>query len=267
MVRAVALVAGLALALHAVAQEVVTVSAREGATQSFFVANMGGARPEAAALLFIGGGGNINLRMEEGRPRFGANNFLPRARAEFIRNGILPVILDVPSDQNTANGMSDAFRMGEAHAADVRAVIAEVKKRFPGIPVFLVGTSRSTVSIAHLARRLGPDEAKGGVLSSSLFRAGTGPRAPPMLGAFDWSEARIPLLFVHHREDACAATPYHVAATLAERFPLVSVRGGKPPESGPCDPFHAHGFWGREAPTVDAIAAWMLGKPFAKEIE
>ncbi len=264
---ALALAAGLALAGPLAAQEIVTVSAREGATQSFFLADMGAVKREAVALLFIGGGGNINLRMEEGRVRFGANNFLPRARAEFIRNGIQPVIMDVPSDQNTSGGMGDGFRMGEAHLADVRAAVAEVKKRFPGLPVFLVGTSRSTVSIAYLARKMGSDEVKGAVLSSSLFRAGTGPRAAPMLGAFDWSEAKLPLLFVHHREDACGATPYASAAPLAARFPLVSVKGGKPPESGPCDPFHAHGFWGMESPTVDAIAAWMLGKPFQKEIE
>jgi hypothetical protein len=45
------------------------------------------------------------------------------------------------------------------------------------------------------------------------------------------------------------------------------VKGGKPPQSGPCDPFAAHGYFGKEAETVDAIAAWMLKKPFAKEIE
>jgi hypothetical protein len=267
MRRALVLAAGFALAQPLAAQEIVTVKAREGATQSFFLANMGGVKPEAAALLFIGGGGNIRLRTEDGQVKFGAGNFLPRARAEFIRNGIQPVIMDVPSDQNTSSGMSDGFRMGDEHLADVRAVVAEVKKRFPGLPVFLVGTSRSTVSIAYLARRMGPDEVKGGVLSASLFRAGTGPRAAPMLGAFDWSEAKLPLLFVHHRDDACGATPYATAASLAARFPLVSVKGGKAPESGPCDPYHAHGFWGMEAPTVDAIAAWMLGKPFSKEIE
>jgi hypothetical protein len=48
---------------------------------------------------------------------------------------------------------------------------------------------------------------------------------------------------------------------------LISVTGGKPPESGPCDPFAAHGYFGKEAETVDAIAGWMLRKPFAKDIE
>lgn len=260
------LLAGLALAATASAQEIVSLPTRDGVTQSFFLASMGGRKPEAAALMFIGGGGDINLRMEGGRPRFNVGNFLPRSRAEFIRNGILPVILDNPSDQKSGDGMSDTFRRGAEHLADARAVVAEVKRRYPTLPVFLVGTSRSTISIAHLARAM-QGEVKGGVLSSSLFTLTNKLRVQPMLDSFDWSTARIPLLFVHHREDACFATPYASAAALAGRFPLVSVTGGKLPESGPCDPFSAHGFFGREAATVDAIAAWMLGRPFAKEIE
>jgi hypothetical protein len=110
----------LFFACTAHAQEIVTLNTRPGITQSFFIANMGERKAEAAALLFIGGGGNIRLRMEEGQPKFGANNFLPRSRAEFIRNGILPVIMDNPSDQQAGGGMSDAFRQSEAHAADVR---------------------------------------------------------------------------------------------------------------------------------------------------
>jgi hypothetical protein len=88
----------------------------------------------------------------------------------------------------------------------------------------------------------------------------------PMLAAFDWSKIKLPLLLVHHVDDGCTWTPYRDAARLAKRFPLVSVEGGKPAESGPCDPLAQHGFYGREPETVDAIAAWMLGKPFAKDI-
>jgi hypothetical protein len=244
------------------AQEIVTLPTRPGVTQAFFIADMGGRRPEAAALLFSGGGGNIRLRLEDGQPKFGAANFLPRSRAEFIRNGILPVIVDNPSDQQAGAGMSDVFRESAEHAVDVRAIVAEVERRFPGLPVFLVGTSRSTISMAHLSRRMG-GEVAGAVLSSSLWRLGRG----PMLASFDWSEAGLPLLFVHHREDGCVSTLYgHIPRGVAA-FPLVSVRGGKPPESGPCEPYAAHGFYGREADTVDAIAAWMLGKPFRKDID
>jgi hypothetical protein len=89
----------------------------------------------------------------------------------------------------------------------------------------------------------------------------------PVITGFDFGAIKARLLFVHHRSDTCHATPYSVAAGLGERFPLISVSGGKPAESGPCDPFSAHGYFGREAETVDAISAWMLKKPFAKSID
>jgi len=252
----------LLFALPAHAREIVTLKTREGVTQSFFIAGMGDKKPEAVALLFIGGGGGIRLRMEDGQPKFNAGNFLPRSRLEFIRNGILPVIMDNPSDQQAGYGMSDEFRQSEAHATDIRAVIAEVKRRYPGLPVFIVGTSRSSISAADLARRIG-GEAAGAVLSSSVFYVGR----RPMLASYDFSAIKIPLLIVHHREDACPSTPYYEASRLGARYPLVSVKGGKPPESGPCDPLAAHGFFGKEAETVDAIAAWMLKRPFRTDID
>jgi hypothetical protein len=244
------------------AQELVTLPTRPGVTLSLFIANMGKVRPRAAALLLIGGGGNIRLRMEGGQVKFGAQNFLPRSRREFIAEGILPVILDNPTDQQAGAGMSDEFRASAEHTADLRAVNAEVKRRYPGLPVFLVGTSRSSISAAHQARAIGDDLA-GAVLSSSLFWVGQ----QPALSAFDFASVKIPLLFVHHREDACRSTPYRDAERLGARYPLVSVKGGKPPETGPCDPLAPHGFYGKEAETVGAIAAWMLGKPYPKEIQ
>jgi hypothetical protein len=251
----------LLAALPAQAREVVTLETRPGVQLSFFITGMQGVAPKAVALMLIGGGGNINLRQEGGRVKFGAQNFLPRARLEFIAAGIQPVILDNPTDQQRGAGMSDDFRAGAAHTADLRAVIAEVKKRFPGLPVFLVTTSRSTISGAYQGRALG-GELSGVVLTSSLFRL----RQAPVLAVFDFSSIRAPLLFVHHRDDACFATPYSDAERLGASFPLISVSGGKPPETGPCDPLSAHGYFGKEAETVAAIAAWMLGRPFPREI-
>ncbi|HSA89918.1 MAG TPA: hypothetical protein VLF42_08490 [Burkholderiales bacterium] len=259
------LLLGLGMAAAcAAAQEIVTLQTRPGVTLSFFIANMGERKPEAVALLLAGGGGNISLRREQGQIRFQQGNFLPRARREFIRNGVLPVILDNPSDQQAGEGMSDNFRAGAAHAADVRAVAAEMKKRHPGLPVFVVGTSRSTVSAAYLAAAL-EAELAGAVLTSSLFFGDTRGRQSVLAG-FGWSKIRMPLLFVHHQDDGCGATPYFEAERLARRYPLVAVSGGKPAQSGPCEPLSQHGFFGKEAETVDAIAAWMLGRPFAKEI-
>jgi hypothetical protein len=53
----------------------------------------------------------------------------------------------------------------------------------------------------------------------------------------------------------------------ARQYPLITVNGGLPPTSGPCDPFSAHGYLGKETETVDAIANWMLKKPYSTNIE
>jgi len=264
--RVLVLLLAVGLAREAAAQELVTLQTRPGATQSFFIATMGERKAEAVAMLLVGGGGDIRLRREDGQVRFAQGNFLPRARREFIRNGILPVILDNPSDQQ--DGMSDAFRESREHFTDIRAVRGELYKRYPELPVFLVGTSRSTLSVAYLARALQAD-IQGAVLTSSIFYSGSGRNPRPVLAGFNWAQIKAPLLFVHHEDDGCGATPYSEAKRVT-RYPLVAlitVRGGKPPESGPCDPLSNHGYFGREAETVDAIAAWMLGKQFPRDIQ
>jgi hypothetical protein len=245
---------GVALAPLACAQEIVRLETRPGVTQSFFVPPM--RKPQAVALLYAGGNGSIRLRMEEDGPKFTSANFLPRSRNAFIRNGVLPVLMDAPSDR--ADGMSDEFRRSSEHAADARAAIAEMRRRHPGLPVFLVGTSRSTISIANLAAVLDRDIA-GVVFSSTLLR-GVG---------FNWPSIRVPALFVHHFYDACPATRYEEAQRLSGRyaFPLISVKGGAPAKAGPCQSLSAHGFYGAEADTVKAIAAWMLGRDFPRDIE
>lgn len=252
-----------ALAPPAAAQEIVQVSGRPGVTQAIFVAGMK-APPRAIAVLLPGGEGRINLRHEGGRPRFLAGNFLVRSRGEFVRHGVLPVLVETPSDQPA--GMKLAFREGPQHSLDLGAVAAELKRRYPGVPLFLVGTSASTVSVAHAMRYL-KNEFAGGILTASVFRAGTAPTARPLLSAFDWSTLRVPLLFVHHVDDGCGACPYFEARRIAARYPLVTVHGGTLAKSGPCEPFSPHGFYGREADTVGAMAAWMLGKDFRRDLQ
>jgi hypothetical protein len=257
-----AVAAALAVAsLAAAAQEIVTIPTRGEVTQSFFVPGMQ-AKPRAVALVYSGGNGEIRLRMVNGKPQFSPGNFLVRTREEFMRNGVLPLLVDVPSD--SSSGVSDVYRRSDAQLADFRAVLAEARRRWPGLPVFVLTTSRSTLSAAFLARTLEREDVAGLVLSSSMVAASRGWET---IGRLEPAAVKPRILFVHHRDDGCEATPYREAARLAEGFDLVSVRGGQAAKSGPCAPFSAHGYFGKEEPTVDAIAAWMLGKPFAKEIE
>ncbi len=243
------------------AQEILTVEARPGVTQSVLVERAPD-KPAAIALLFPGSGGNIRLRMEGEQIRFSPNNFLVRSRTEFVKHGVVAVVFDAPSDRSS--GMDDTFRLDAAHAADVAGVIGELKKRHPTLPIYAVGTSRGTVSAAALGRRM-PDALAGTVLTASVFLSGK--RAGQQgLGGFDFASIKSRLLFAHHRQDGCAYTPYHSAAALADRYPLISVAGGKPAQSAPCEALAEHGFLGREGETVEAIVNWMLSRPYPKEI-
>jgi hypothetical protein len=211
------------------------------------------------AVLFPGGAGKVDLERETARTRPGGN-FLVRSRQFFAQEGVAAAVVDAPSDQSA--GMQDAFRLAEAHAEDIGKVVSDLKKRFPGLPVFLVGTSRGTISAAAVGRRLGKD-VNGVVLTSTVFLAN---RRQPGLSGFDFATIPTPLLFVHHTEDACNLTPYSSAKRLSDQFPLISVSGGLPPQSDACEAMSAHGYIGKEGETVKAIAQWILKQPFSKEI-
>ena len=244
------------------AQEIVALPTRPGVTQAYFLARVP-EKSKAIALLFPGSGGLIHLRSEKGQIRFGQDNFLVRSRLQFINRGVIAAIIDTPSDQEGGWGMTDEFRFSEQHFIDMSAVVDDLNKRFPATPLFLVGTSRGTVSAAALAAKFGQQVA-GAVLTSTVFRA-AGPRSTepgPELNRFDFATIKIPLLFAHHVSDQCAATPYADAQRLSDKYPLISVLGGLPPKSSPCDPFSPHGYYGKESDTIEEIVNWMMKKPF-----
>ncbi|HEY7164962.1 MAG TPA: alpha/beta hydrolase [Candidatus Binatia bacterium] len=269
MIRTTVLVAWLSLVASVAAsfaQEVITLPTRPGVTQSYFLARAP-QEPQAIAVLFPGGNGLVKLRSERGQIKFSPNNFVVRTRAELVKRGVVAAFVDAPSDFQS-EGVNDDFRLGENHFKDISVVVSDLTKRFPGLPVFLIGTSRGTVSAAALGARFG-SEISGVVLTSSLFRA-TPPRSnEPGIGLsrFDYGTIKVPLLFVHHVNDGCAFTPYADAARLANKYPLISVSGGKPPESGPCDPLSAHGYFGKESETIEQIVNWMLKKPYEADVK
>ena len=243
----------------AAAEEIFEIPTRPGVTQPYLLSFEPDQKHDAVALLFSGGDGTVGLR-DRGIPMPGSN-FLVRSRGLFLRHGIATAVVDAPSDNHT--GMSDPFRAGKDHAADIAAVIDDVKKRFPGAKIYLVGTSRGTISAGYAGAALS-GRIDGVVLTASLFHAS---RSGLGLSGFDFRAVKTPMLLVHHRQDGCRETPYAPAQSLQAQFPLISVSGGDVPRSGPCAPFSYHGFLGREESVVGAISAWLLGKPFPKDIQ
>ena len=261
-VAAAALIAVCATARAA--EELVTLPVRDGVTESYLLVYDKSTTPNVVVVTFIGGMGAIDLpkRMRDGVVRFGPGaNVLIRIREKLAGSDIADAIIDAPSDR-LPNGMTDDFRSGDQHAADVRKIVGDLHARFPQARIVLVGTSRGTISVAYLAASLA-DVVQGAILSSTVTVAD---RLGPGLSGFDFASIKIPLLWVHHRDDACRLSPYAGAQRAAHGAAFISVSGGDPPQSGPCDPLSPHGYFGREDATTQAIRNYLLGHDYAREI-
>jgi alpha/beta hydrolase fold len=245
------------------AQELVTVPTREGVTDTYLLMQNKSATPKVVVIAFVGGFGVVGLAGRQVPIKFGpAANFLIRVRNDLVDADVAEVVVDAPSDK-LPQGMSDDFRLGPEHLADIRAVLAEVKKRLPDAKVYLAGHSRGTVSAAALAAKLG-DAVQGVVLMSTATNRD---RQGPALSSFNFASIRVPVLLVHHRDDRCFTNPYYNAERLSKSFPLISVSGGDPPQSGPCDSQSAHGYFGKDAAVARVMKDWMLGREFARDIQ
>lgn len=224
--------------------------------------------PTATLLLFPGGNGAGHFAVRDGVVRLGSN-FLVRSANHFVDQGFTAAIVDVPSDQQA--GMSDEFRTSAAHVEDIRRLVDFVSEQ-AGSPIFLVGTSRGTVSVAHLAIALGDARVTAAVLTATIaLRVQPRPGLVPV-ASLPLEHVTLPTLFVHHRDDGCSATRYQDAIALRQRFTssrrtdFVTVVGGDPPRSEPCEALSEHGFLGKEREVVAAISDWIRGGPVPLQV-
>jgi hypothetical protein len=248
------LVAVMASETGAFDEKVQRIPTRPGVTQAFLLVKPA-EPPAASVILFAGDDGLLGLS-DEGIT-WGKGNFLVRSRGFFAERGFLVAVVDAPSGRGGV-GLAN-FRTTEAHAQDIAAVISFLKQA-ASVPVWLVGTSRGTISAANVGARF-PRVADGLVLTSSVTRRSK--RSPDSLLDVNLADIERPTLFVHHKNDRCVITPYaDIAGTMGElkrapKVELLSFEGGEAPRSDPCDPLSYHGYLGLESLVVDAIAAWI----------
>jgi dienelactone hydrolase len=184
-----------------------------------------------------------------------------RSRQLFADQGFVVAVVDAPSDRQTPPFLG-GFRQRPEHAADVKAAIAWLREQSPGLPVWLVGTSRGTQSVAYLATELaGADAPDGIVLSATILTDDKGRPVPAMpLG-----KIRIPVLVVHHEQDGCMHCAFADIPALmgklgnAPRKQLLAFKGGDN-RGDPCEALAYHGFNGLEREVVQQSAAWLLAK-------
>jgi len=210
--------------------------------------------PIAAVVLFSGGNGSLKLS----KTGFGsgAENFLIRARQQFTQAGYVVAIGDAPSDR--MNGL-DGFRTSESHAEDVKAIVSWLAVRWRA-PIYLIGTSRGTISACNAVARNGGRNISGLILTASVTAGNRESLADVAL-----EKIKVPTLLVHHRQDACHASPYDGARALLERLggpkEMETISGGDPPQSNPCGSISHHGFLGVESQVVESIVGWIQRHP------
>lgn len=251
----VAAFAGLVLAAHAgVSQRVVDVPSRAGVTERLLVLQPD--QPRAAVILLAGGHGGLQV-LPDGSMNWGRGNFLVRTRSLFAGQGLLVVVLDAPSDRQSPPFLG-GFRQTAEHVADLKAAIAWVRQQ-ARVPVWLVGTSRGTQSAAYVATQLPlPDGPDGVVLTSTIM---VDPKSRPV-PAMDLGKIAVPVLVVHHEQDACRVCPPSWLPELVKRLGSsprtegILVSGGTS-QGDPCEAFAHHGYNGIEAAVVQRIAGWI----------
>jgi hypothetical protein len=237
------------------AEELVTLPTRPAVRQPFWVMTSPAA-PVASVILFTGGPGVLGSAH---RTALHSNNFLIRSREKFAAAGFLVASVDAPSDHTEE---TDSFRSSAEHATDIAAVIAYLRQR-AAVPVWLIGTSKGTISAANAASRLKAGGADGLVLTSSMVAQTR--RVVPINATVDVAAITLPTLFVHNKEDACPACAFSALPALMDRFvharkkALIAVSGGSPPESDPCEALSRHGYLGIEDEVVGDIVRWIKG--------
>jgi predicted esterase len=193
-------------------------------------------------------------KVVEGRP--GSQNALVRMQPLFATKEASTFAMFRPREM-TQEEMSYDYRLTKDHMAEIGSVIRHIRQRSQA-PIWLIGTSRGTVSATRAALVM-PGEIDGIVLTASVVRRTVG-----NVSSQEIENIRRPVLMVHHVADACPVCPHDEAKTLLERFSAAprkaffSVSNGANPREGVCGPLHWHGFPGAEQEVVDRVMDWIL---------
>lgn len=217
-------------------------------------------------MLYAGGLGTLDLGSLFGRPTIGnasyANNFLVRVRDKFVDKGYVAALPDVPSDRKKLDYI---YRLGEDQVTDAKATLAFLKNRY-NAPIWLVGTSASSLTVANVAGRVS-DQISGIVLTASVTQVPSNYAVyssfPEGTASTNLSAVKIPVLIVSNTEDACNLSPSTDSELIKTRLtnsPRAVVKyfsGGDPPRSEPCNALSRHGFLGIENEVVESILGFV----------
>jgi pimeloyl-ACP methyl ester carboxylesterase len=205
----------------------------------------------ATIALIPGGHGSFTVKKEG----LESDDFLVKNRDQFARQGFNVAVVGRPRD---IRDLSLARRRTADHLEDIRKVVQYLRDE-TALPVWLVGTSRGTVSVASAAIAYGNEELAGIVLTSSVTSTLELYSVPKLR----LEKIQVPVLVLHHEKDSCSITDPAGAREIIGRLAnapvarAIMVSGGWLPSGNPCSSSHWHGYSGMEREAVDIIAKWV----------
>lgn len=250
-----------------------TIPTRPGVTLPFdLVVPAGGRAPSAVVILLPGGAGQLDLSSTG--IGSGADNFCVRTRQAYAAAGFVVAVPDVPSDREDA-GLTD-FRATSDHATDLGALVLHLRQSYASVAVWMVSTSRGTISatdaLSRLAGAQAPDHV---VLTSSVTYVPPGASDPEDIQSVPDYQARLATaapLMIDDSLDQCGASPpvmgpsgsgaEVLAQSIGDEKHFVLVDGGPtpPPSKDPsavCGGLAYHGFYGNDDLVVGEIIAFI----------
>ncbi|SFN10307.1 hypothetical protein SAMN05660284_00516 [Formivibrio citricus] len=212
-------------------EELGTALSAKGGEPVPYVLNFKNLAPKYVLVLFPGGSGVVDPRMEDGELVYRAKgNFLLRARKFLVDDEFVTV---------ATNSTSDTEK--------VQTLIDDLKKRFPQARIYFMGTSRGTYATLELADYLA-DKVAGEIHTASMAR----------IDAFDARKHANRHLIVHHKDDPCWVTPFASAEAAHKKYgnDFIAMEGGISVGKA-CEARSHHGFNGIEQETAEAIKTWV----------
>lgn len=265
MIRILLLIIAASLYLSTTAlaaTETRTIPTRPGVTLDILYLAPDRGTGRDALILFPGGNGAGAYKITDEGDAYGWN-VLVRNAEQFVKNGMTVVAVAPPSDH--PSGMSTGFRESTEHADDIAALCAWLEAQ-GAERIFFVGNSRGTLSALSLAGRRQSSSVKGVILTSTL-------EYDNFMRWLPLNKVRLPVLMIHHREDACRVSSFDEALRTREALAagtmvdFVEINGGAEPMSPPCNDLSSHGFFGRDEAVTRVIIDWVNGYKVPDKVE
>ncbi len=227
---------GLAAVLGAIApayaaDELSTVRTSDGVQFPYVLTTSEPQTVRYAVILMPGGKGVLNPRLENGKiATASGGNFLIRSRALFAGHEFVAASTDATSTPGR-----------------IKAIVADLERRYGKPQVYVVGTSNSTNATLELAETM--DGQVAGFIHTSSYNR---------IASFDPRKLKSRNLIVIHDNDQCRFTKPTNGQVSHSRFntDLIVMTGGKS-IGDECEAYAYHGYYGIEKETVDKIEAWI----------